>query len=114
MDSLPTEVILINTQQSLGKFDLDWTPQPGNYLELEGNTYAVLERHQHYQYKVGGYILHKISVHVQKASRPTERSLIGGHWVLGDATCRYNALSEILRCAVNPEGPCAGCRFYER
>lgn len=30
--------------QSLGNVDLDWTPHPGNYLDLQGKTYAVLER----------------------------------------------------------------------
>jgi hypothetical protein len=111
--SLPTEVILTHPHQSLGKVQLDWMPQPGNYLELQGKTYAVLERHHHYQYKVGGYCLHKISLYVQSATAPTEKSLIEGRWVIGDATCSYNAHSEILRCAVNPEGPCQGCRFYE-
>jgi len=34
-------------------------------------------------------------------------------WI-GDPTCRYNALSPQLRCAVNPYGPCQGCPHYER
>jgi hypothetical protein len=38
-------------RQSLGKVQLDWTPQPGNYLDWEGKTYAVLERHHRYQLK---------------------------------------------------------------
>lgn len=112
-DSLSTEVILTHPRQSLGKVYLDWVPQPGNYLELKGKTYAVLERHQHYQYKVGGYCLNKISIHVQAAQKPTEKSLVEGRWVLGDANCRFNARSEIFRCAVNPEGPCESCRHYE-
>jgi hypothetical protein len=112
-DSLPTEVILTHPRQSLGKVQLDWMPQPGNYLDLQGKTYAVLERHHHYQYKVSGYCLQKISLYVQSAQRPSERSLVDGHWVIGDSSCRFNAQSELLRCAVNPEGPCSGCRFYE-
>ena len=112
-DSLLTELILMHPRQSLGKIQLDWTPQPGNYLDFEGKTYAVLERHHHYQYKVGGYCLRKISLYVQQAERPTEKSLIDGRWVVGDSNCRFNAQSEILRCAVNPNGPCEGCRFYE-
>ncbi|MBP0000407.1 MAG: hypothetical protein J7641_15650 [Cyanobacteria bacterium SID2] len=32
--------------------------------------------------------------------------------ILGDRTCLYNARSPYLRCAVNPYGPCNGCRFY--
>ncbi|GAB4235592.1 MAG: DUF6464 family protein [Stanieria sp.] len=112
-DSLLTEVILTHPRKSLGKINLDWTPQPGNYLELKGKTYAVLERHHHYHYKIGGYSLQKISLHVQESRKPTEKTLIEGRWVVGDANCRFNARSEILRCAVNPNGPCQGCRYYE-
>ncbi|MGK7876073.1 MAG: DUF6464 family protein [Xenococcaceae cyanobacterium] len=112
-DSLPTEVILTHPRQLLGKLKLDWMPQPGNYLDLKGETYTVLERHHHYQYKVGGYCLRKISLYVQSAPRLTEKSLIDGRWVIGDVSCRFNAKSEILRCAVNPAGPCEGCRSHE-
>lgn len=31
---------------------------------------------------------------------------------IGDPSCRYNALSPELRCAVNPYGPCKGCKDY--
>lgn len=112
-DSLLTEVILTHPQRSLGKIHLDWMPQPGNYLAVQGQTYAVLERHHHYQYKIGGYALHKISLYVQSANPPSETSLIEGRQVLGDVNCRFNARSELLRCAVNPSGPCQGCRFFE-
>ncbi|MGF1481353.1 MAG: DUF6464 family protein [Cyanophyceae cyanobacterium] len=113
MDSLLTEVMLAHPRQSLGKFQLDWMPQPGHYLDIYDQTYLVLERHHHYQYRAGQYCLHKISLHVQSATRPSEKSLLNGRWVVGEATCRFNAHSEMLRCAVNPEGPCQGCRFYE-
>ncbi|MEN9208813.1 MAG: DUF6464 family protein [Thermostichus sp. DG02_2_bins_29] len=33
---------------------------------------------------------------------------------IGDPTCRYNAHSPELRCAVNPYGPCEGCPHYEK
>ncbi|MGQ9836849.1 MAG: DUF6464 family protein [Cyanobacteriota bacterium] len=33
---------------------------------------------------------------------------------IGDPTCRYNAHSPELRCAVNPHGPCEGCPHYEK
>lgn len=112
-DSLPTEVILTNPRQSLGKLLLDWTPQPGNYLDFEGKTYAVLERRHRYQLKSGRYHLYNVVIYVQTAQRPSEKSLVQGRWVIGDATCDYNAHSEIIRCAVNPEGPCESCRFYE-
>lgn len=112
-ESLAAEIILTNSRQSLGKIKLDWTPQPGNYLEFDGKTYAVLERHHHYQYKAGGYNLHKISLYVQTAQQPSEKSLFEGRWVLGDSRCHFNAHSEIFRCAVNPDGPCQNCQFFE-
>jgi hypothetical protein len=112
-DTLPTEVILTHPRQSLGSVKLDWIPQPGNYLDLEGKTYAVLERRHKYQLKSGRYCLHKIALYVQSAQRPIENSLVQGRWVVGDATCHYNAHSELLRCAVNPNGPCKSCRYYE-
>lgn len=112
-NSLPTEIILSHPCQSLGKVYLDWNPQPGAYLDLEGKTYAVLERRHRYQFKSGKYRLYNIALYVQMAQCPAERSLVEGRWVLGDATCRFNARSELVRCAVNPSGPCQGCRFYE-
>ncbi|OCQ94338.1 hypothetical protein BCD67_06695 [Oscillatoriales cyanobacterium USR001] len=113
-ETLPTEVILTNPHKSLGNFQLDWTPQPGNYLDLAGQTYTVLERRHRYQLKSGRYCLQKIDLYVQSAQRPTEKTFIDGRWVIGDANCRYNARSELIRCAVNPDGPCDGCHFYAK
>jgi hypothetical protein len=110
-ESLATEVILTQSQQVVAKILLDWLPQRGNYLDLEGKTYAVLERSHRYQYKFGQYQLSKIALYVQPAIRPEEQSLIDGEWVIGDATCKYNARSSLLRCAVNPIGPCEGCKY---
>lgn len=39
--------------------------------------------------------------------------LEGVGYLIGDISCRYNARSGYLRCAVNPQGPCEGCRYYE-
>ncbi|WP_199248090.1 DUF6464 family protein [[Phormidium] sp. ETS-05] len=110
-DSLPTEVIVTQPRKSLGKVKLDWLPQPGHYLDLEGQTYTVLERRHRYQLRSGRYRLEKIALYVKSAERPTEQSLVDGRWVLGDANCEFNARSELIRCAVNPLGPCAECRF---
>ena len=111
-DLLPTEVILTHPRQSLGSVQLDWSPQPGAYLDWQGQTYAVLERRHRYQLTSGRYQLHKIAIYVQTAQRPIERTLLEGRWILGDATCEFNARSEIMRCAVKPDGPCEGCRHY--
>jgi Family of unknown function (DUF6464) len=112
-DTLPSELILTHPRQTLGNVQLDWTPQPGNYLDYQGKTYAVLERRHRYHLKFGRYRLHKIALYLQSAQRPTEKSLIQGRWVIGDAACRFNAHSELIRCAVNPEGPCNACRYFE-
>jgi Family of unknown function (DUF6464) len=109
---LPTAIILTDSKVTVGKTILPWTPQPGDYLEHEDSTYAVLERRHRYQYKAGRYRLEDIALYVQPAIRPTERSMIAGKWVIGDATCLYNAHSELIRCAVLPVGPCADCSSY--
>jgi len=31
---------------------------------------------------------------------------------LGHVNCRWSARSPYIRCAVNPHGPCTGCRDY--
>jgi Family of unknown function (DUF6464) len=111
--SLPTEIILSHSQETLGHMQLDWNPQPGAYLDLDGKTYAILERSHRYQFKAGQYRLHKVALYVQSAQRPAEQSLIGDRWVIGDANCRFNATSELVRCAVNPSGPCVSCRHFE-
>lgn len=44
---------------------------------------------------------------------PDERYIDGIGLVIGDITCQLNARSAYIRCAVNPIGPCEGCRAYE-
>ncbi|MEO1429365.1 MAG: DUF6464 family protein [Cyanobacteria bacterium J06633_8] len=39
--------------------------------------------------------------------------LEGVGYLVGDISCEYNARSGYIRCAVNPSGPCDGCRFYQ-
>ncbi|MBD2727769.1 hypothetical protein H6G96_15895 [Nostoc sp. FACHB-892] len=48
--------------------------------------------------------------------RPVESDryyLEGVGYLIGDISCKFNARSGYMRCAVNPEGPCNGCRHYE-
>ena len=113
LDSLLTEVILNQPRSTLGHLTLEWNPQPGEFLEVEGQTYRVLERRHRYLLSSGRYRLHKIALYVQKSSLPAERSLLNGNWVIGDITCKYNARSQLIRCAVNPDGPCDRCVHYQ-
>jgi Family of unknown function (DUF6464) len=111
--ALPAEVILTHPQRVLGQIELDAATQPGSYLDFDGQTYTVLERRHRYQLKSGRYKLHQMAIYVQTADRPTEQTLIDGYWVIGDPTCRFNARSALVRCAVAPAGPCANCRHFE-
>lgn len=113
LNSLPTEIILSHSHVTLSYQYLDGNPQPGSYLEIDGQTYLVLERKHRYLLKSGRYQLHQILLYVQKSQIPVEQSLLNGRWVIGDITCLYNAHSEVLRCAINPSGPCDQCKHYQ-
>lgn len=106
---LPTEIIDVRHRQKLAKTNLDWQPQPGNLLELESVTYRVLERHHRYLFRKGKYHLCQMILFVQVLENPEDHSWIDGQWIIGDAQCQFNARSPLLRCAVNPLGPCGGC-----
>jgi hypothetical protein len=111
--SLPTEIFAVQSGKPLGSVYLDWMPQPGAGLELNGNFYTVMERRHCYQLKCGRYAIAKIVMYVQLMQQPLEKSLVNGCWVIGDASCKFNAHSEVIRCAVNPIGPCEGCKLRE-
>ncbi|MFN3926570.1 MAG: DUF6464 family protein [Pseudanabaenaceae cyanobacterium] len=91
----------------VGSFYLDWTPMPGNILHVEGNFYRVLERKHRYLLRKGRYQLAKMLLVVEKIETSDS------HGIIGDPTCRFNARSEFLRCAINPSGPCTGCPHYQ-
>jgi hypothetical protein len=42
-----------------------------------------------------------------------DRSREPERYSIGDASCRFNAHSPYIRCAVNPCGPCKDCPHYE-
>ncbi|MEO0758242.1 MAG: DUF6464 family protein [Cyanobacteria bacterium J06648_16] len=105
--------MLSGSNHRLGYLPSDRLAQPGSYIDFEGQTYTVLERLHRYRFRVGRYQLAQVVLQVQPLQSPIERSRWGNQWVLGDATCRFNAHSELVRCAVNPAGPCEGCHTYE-
>ncbi|GAA6621406.1 DUF6464 family protein [Scytonema sp. NUACC26] len=50
----------------------------------------------------------------ERVSGPSDRYYLEGvGYLIGDISCCYNARSGYIRCAVNPEGPCEGCRHYQ-
>lgn len=44
---------------------------------------------------------------------PNQQYIEGMGYMVGDITCRFNAQSSYIRCAVNPLGPCEGCSHYQ-
>lgn len=50
---------------------------------------------------------------LQYSLSPEHQHVEGIGYLVGDFTCRFNARSSYLRCAVNPSGPCKECPFYE-
>lgn len=112
--SLPTEIILSNSLATLAYLTLEGNPQPGTYLEVAGQRYLVLERRHRYLLRSGSYQLHKIALYVQQSEVIADKRFVDGRWVIGDITCLYNAQSELLRCAINPAGPCDCCSHYQQ
>ncbi|HEY9699337.1 MAG TPA: DUF6464 family protein [Trichocoleus sp.] len=44
---------------------------------------------------------------------PEHHYVEGIGYMIGDLTCRFNARSSYIRCAINPMGPCQGCSQYQ-
>lgn len=45
---------------------------------------------------------------------PSDHRYVEGiGFMIGDLTCQFNARSSLLRCAVNPSGPCETCLHYQ-
>jgi hypothetical protein len=100
----------------LEELDLDDgsdAPQPGRWLECGGRSFLVLQRSHRYRLRDGRYELVAVALDVKPQQRPADARSWKGGWVIGDPTCRFNALSPLLRCAVFPEGPCERCGSYQ-
>lgn len=110
---LPTELHLIHPRRILGHVYLDWMPQPGCLIHHQGSTYTVLERRHRYQLRLGRYQLEKIALYLQVCESRGDRHIYQGEWILGDPTCQFSAHSSLIRCAVNPSGPCEGCLQFQ-
>lgn len=92
----------------LEEFAGQGSPHPGTYLQLAEQHYLVLEKRHSYQLRQGKYHLCSIRVFVRAVATAPENGNI-----LGDPSCRFNARSPLLRCAVHPLGPCQGCPHYQ-
>jgi hypothetical protein len=91
---------------------LSEVPFPGRWIHHAGDSYLVLQRRHRYRLRQGRYELVAVALQVKTEQQPAEARHWQGQWVIGDPSCRFNARSPLLRCAVLPEGPCACCAHY--
>lgn len=109
------ELRLIDSDRLLERIEIEdpaHIPQPGRWLEVEGRSFLVLQRRHRYQLRQGVYELSSIALQVKIQRRPADARWWRQSWVIGDPSCRYNARSPLLRCAVLPAGPCERCAHY--
>ena len=92
---------------------LSAVPQPGRWLEWRDTSFLVLQRRHRYRLRNGRYELASVALQGKVERRPADARPWGQGWVIGDAQCRYNARSPLLRCAVLPAGPCERCDHFE-
>jgi hypothetical protein len=112
---MQVELRLIGSDALLERLELDGlaaVPHPGRWLDLASGSYLVLQRRHRYQLRDGRYELAAVALQVRPQVRPADARLWQGHWVIGDPSCRFNARSPLLRCAVWPEGPCERCGHF--
>jgi len=51
---------------------------------------------------------------LQSDYRPLDQHYVEGvGYLIGDMTCKFNARSPYIRCAVNPIGPCHECPYRQ-
>jgi hypothetical protein len=87
-------------------------PQPGRWFALGEQSFLVLQRRHRYQLRNGRYELASVALQVKRQQQPADARWWNGGWVIGDPSCRFNARSPLLRCAVLPEGPCEQCAHH--
>ncbi len=96
----------------LERLELEEVPQPGRWLVVDNRSFLVLQRHHRYQLRGGRYELSSVALQVKPQCQPADARWWQGRWVIGDPSCRFNARSPLLRCAVLPEGPCERCDHH--
>ena len=107
------ELIDAGSGTLLNRIQLDDPPHPGSWFELDGTSFLIMQRQHRYSLKGGTYQLSTIALVVKPQSRPSDAKSWRHGSVIGDPTCRFNALSPLLRCVVWPDGPCDQCSHFE-
>lgn len=101
------------TQVLLDRFELTDPPMPGQWFFHQQTSYLVMQRKHRYKLHSGHYELASIVLLLKPQKQPADAQFVGHGWVIGDADCRFNALTPLLRCAVLPDGPCDRCVHRE-
>ena len=113
MDGVLFEIVRYEDRRPLGLFHDESNPQPGSFIEVDRKIYVILERRHRYQLKMSRYVLERITLYVQATETPFDKTWVEGRWVIGNIDCKYNARSVLIRCAVNPAGPCDRCPNFQ-
>jgi hypothetical protein len=92
--------------------NLESVPQPGRWLVHGDRSFLVMQRRHRYRLRAGRYELSTVALQVKPQHQPADSRWWGNGWVIGDPSCRFNARSPLLRCAVLPEGPCERCAHH--
>ena len=111
------ELRQIDTDRLLAALEVDEigdVPHPGRWLESAGRSFLVLQRRHRYQLRNGKYQLASVALQVKPQRQPGDARWWHNQWVIGDPSCRYNARTPLLRCAVLPDGPCELCAHYRQ
>jgi hypothetical protein len=114
--ALQVELRQIDSDRLLDRLevnDLGEVPQPGRWITLGESSFLVLQRRHRYRLRDGRYELATVALQVKAQRQPADARWWQGRWVIGDPSCRFNARSPLLRCAVLPDGPCARCAHYD-
>jgi hypothetical protein len=109
------EVRQIDTDDLLEALEIEGlsdVPLPGRWLNVGERSFLVMQRRHRYRLRNGRYELAAVALQVKEQRRPGDARWWNGRWVIGDPSCRFNARSPLLRCAVLPEGPCQRCAHY--
>ena len=109
---MQVELRQAGSDRLLERLELEEIPQPGRWLLVGDRSFLVLQRHHRYHLRSGRYELSSVALQVKPQHRPSDARQWQGGWVIGDPSCRFNARSPLLRCAVLPEGPCERCSHF--
>ena len=106
------EIRQTGSEQLLDRLDLDDPPSPGRWFLHQNASFFVMQRRHRYRLHSGQYQLSSVVLMVKPQQRPVDARWFQHGWVIGDPTCRFNARSPLMRCAVIPEGPCERCSHW--